>query len=78
MSEKMSEERKRSLTETIWQPIKNYGKVIKDYKVQINYVTIILSRIPFGFEVLHLSKENIGGRIRVHFLSKLISVQKNL
>ena len=29
MSEKMSEERKRSLTETIWQPIKNYGKVIK-------------------------------------------------
>ena len=25
----MSEERKRSLTETIWQPIKNYGKVIK-------------------------------------------------
>ena len=30
---KMSEERKRSLTETIWQPIKNYGKVIKDSRV---------------------------------------------
>ena len=45
----MSEERKKSLTEKIWQPIKNYGKVVREKNLEINYITIILSLINSKF-----------------------------